>query len=416
MSEMKPIRGIKWFKDIVNDPNRQFGLQVHQHLPEKKVPFRGPGFDSIIRLPEQNEFLHTIASYFGEYANEYTCPEAYAATIENGTIVGNSGMIITPDGYLIAETASMTGYLDGRTPTINDLKAHTNNLQWKGKIEGAVLSAANPNGGYGHHLLESFVPMLWLDDVDIDFIHTMSGQNYSMMVHLLKAMDIPETCIIQSSQNECLTASSVSFFAPSSFFLMRTETIEMVEKRLVAPRRPDLPQTRKMYLDTGVNVSAAHGRVYANIAEFRSLLHDMHYEIIDPGRYTLQEKIDLFSQASRIISPAQSGLYNGYLFAPQNADLITLIPAESLLHNAFQNRQLAGYSDCPIYPVYPELCFSHGYYMHLNGVGRYHMDAFNSVRTGKVAELYTPKPATFTGQHSPTVNLSSFAQLLESLE
>ena len=197
---------------------------------------------------------------------------------------------------------------------------------------------------------------------------------------------------------------------------MRSETIEMVEQRLVSPRRPSLAQQRKMYLDTGVNTSAAHARVFENSGELRAFLREQDYEIIDPAVYTLQEKIDLFSQASTIISPAQSGIYNAYFFAPLHADLITILPAESLLHNSFQNRQLAGYSDCPIYPVYPELCFSKGYYMHINGVGRYHMHAFNSVRTGKIAELYTPKPTTFMGQQTPTIDLSELEKLLKLIK
>lgn len=51
------IKGVKWFKDILNDNSRQFGLKVHKHLPQRTIQFEEFGNDSIIRRPEDNNLI-----------------------------------------------------------------------------------------------------------------------------------------------------------------------------------------------------------------------------------------------------------------------------------------------------------------------------------------------------------------------
>jgi hypothetical protein len=46
MSEHRlAIKGLKWFKDIVNDNARQYGIEVHEHLPQMDVRIEPYGYE-----------------------------------------------------------------------------------------------------------------------------------------------------------------------------------------------------------------------------------------------------------------------------------------------------------------------------------------------------------------------------------
>lgn len=350
----QPIRGARWFKDIIQDPNRQYGITVHQHLPEKDITFKPFGNDGVVRLPEDRDLINHLRSRFGDTPTTRRYPDTYAATIQDGTMIGNSGMVVTPDGYVIAETTSHTGYGDGRSLTMQDLQRIDLSLPYGGHHAANVLSVANPNGGYGHHLIESLFSMIWFDNCPIDYIHVAEGCNYDRMSEFLTALQIPLESIIQTKPLEFTTASAVSFFGPSSIYLLREETIDLVDNLLIRPLRPDVPATRKFYLATGTKSVGAKSRVLADEHKLQEFLKNDGYECIDPALYNIVEKINLLSQASYIITHAGSGSYNALFFTPADVTFGHILPAEAPVTS--MNYLLSVVAHFPMFLVYPDFC------------------------------------------------------------
>ncbi len=372
-NRFRNIKGVKWFRDIINDPSRQFGVEVHKHLNSLKVTL-----DQIRRtscnpiLSEQKLLLESTEAYLGKLEPVRTLPEAFAATIENGTVIGNSGMIITPDGYLIAETASMTGYTDGRCLTIEHLKKPLN-LKFKGHFTGNLLSVANPNGGYGHHLKESFFPMLWFNNICISYINTAVGRNNDRMREFLTGLGISSELLLPSEPLEFLTADQVSFFAPSSYMLFREETIRNAHEVLLKPKEKQAIPTKKIFFVTDVGAYAAKHRLPPNIRDFHAFLTDRGFEGVDPGTLTLNEKIALFSKVKLAVATAADGSAqaNNFLGAHFfDLELIAISNLNAFLNYAPANLRISAVSDSPIFSVYPGLCGAYGHCLTLGGVFR----------------------------------------------
>lgn len=407
------IKGVKWFKDILNDNSRQFGLKVHKHLPQRTIQFEEFGNDSIIRRPEDNNLIKTLAEYFLPWPTQRLYPDAYAATIENGTVVGNTGIVITPDNYIIAETASMSGYNDGRCPTVQQLLDGKMEFCHLGHIGANVLSLANPNGGYGHHLTESLFVLLWFIACGQEwkFIHTVVGPNYDRMSEFAEALNIPSSSILKGHPKAVFSADNISFFAPCSYILLRPETFTMVEKTFIGPRRPNVKPSRKFYLISRKHAYGAKERNNLNVEKVYEILDKKGYEAIDPAEYSLTEKIDLFAQAKAIVSAEGSGTNNALLFPFDNCKIFTVTTPVCLLSTTLlYNSEIQGLSHSPIRSIYPRFCFSGGALLNLNAQSRYQFTMACARHT--VAELYNGIPSKTVGGFAPTsINVDKFKEL-----
>lgn len=387
----QPVHGVKWFKDIVKDSNRQYGVEVHEHLPQRDIVFKPFGDDGAIRLPEDTELINHLRSRFGDTPVLRKYPDAYAATIQDGTLVGNSGMVITPDGYIIAETASLTGYRDYRCLSIQDLQKTNLPLQYEGHLNGNVLSVANPNGGYGHHLVESFFSMIWFNNCPINYIHVAEGPNYRRMSEFLCALQIPTESMVQAKLMEFRTASAVSFFGPNSFYLLRKETIDRVEDLLVKPRRPNVDVTKKIYMVTRAKSIGAKNRILSTENELQLFLVNKGYECIDPALYDIEEKIKLFSQVSHVVSCAGSGSYNAFFFTPPNVTIAHIMPPEALVTamlNCIGNQIVISHTDTSILPIYRDFCFHNNRLMTSHQMSKFQLQISYHEMTQHFGEFY----------------------------
>ncbi len=362
-----PIKGVKWFREIINDQQRQFGVEAHNVFPEKKLPVLPYGKGtSIIRLPEQQRLVEDMEYHFGGLPATRIFPETYAATIQNGTIVGHSGMIITPDGYLIAETASMTGFRDGRSFMIEDLRNPSFKPPYRGHLNSWILSAANPNGGYAHHMRESFFPLLWFDNHDIDLIHVSEGTNAERMYEFTEHLGVPKEMFLVGKRTETISADRVSFFAPCAVPLYRPETEDMVRKLLLEPfRREDIKPTKKVFLKSGTKTAGAHARKVTGIDQLEQFLEEKGFEVIDPAVFSLPEKIDFLQEVETALMTYGSAGANVELSLNYKMKTISIPKPISIIQGNIMghNGQLPTYS-CPvIFPVYPEYCKYNGYLM-----------------------------------------------------
>lgn len=415
--QWKAIKGVKWFKDIVNDPNRKFGIEIHEHIPAETVTMERLGYDSMIRRPQENGMLQDLAEYYGEFPTQRTFPEAYAATIENGTIIGNSGMIITPDGYLIAETASMVGFQDGRCLTIDNIKKDIN-LSYKGHFNGNLLSAANPNYGYGHHFIESLISVLWFDGVDIDCINVAEGKNYDRMVEFLEPLGIPKDALLQNKPTEFLSADRVSFFAPCTwFFYPRRAILDMVENRLVAPRRSKIPPSKKIFKIVGQNISGANRAVEAQ-ETIMPFLKEQGFECIDPATLNFLEKIDYFSQAQFVINQDA----NAEFFAPTNNTKFGLVNFSHIGNltqtQGFELNYQQHITTSPPSIIYPDFCTNNGYFLATNGIMSRNCQRIMSVQYPNriYGDIASQVPKTYSGPLAYTVDLKKFEEFFKLLD
>jgi|GEM_PF-5084994 len=363
-SEYKPIKGVQWLQEIIDAPNRQYGIEVHKHLPRKEIKFDPLHLDAVVLHPEELALFRHLIDFYGELPTSRVYPDTYAATIEQGTMIGNSGMVVTPDGIIIAETASLTGYLDRRCFRMEELANPNLFLEFAGHIKGNVLSAANPNSGYSHHLMESLFSVLWFDGTPVDYIHTATGLNRERMEEFFEALQMPLSSLVSSQPTQFRTADKVSFFAPNSFLLVRKETVELFEEALVKHFRFKGEPSGKLYLKTGVKATDyAKSRVPINEPELSEILLGNGYEAVDPARLALIEKIEMFSQAKETIALSGSGLANPLYFSHPNAKVGVLSDVANIAKicvSCIKGRVSSGYSDLPIYPVYPEICHHNG--------------------------------------------------------
>lgn len=65
---------------------------------------------------------------------------------------------------------------------------------------------------------------------------------------------------------------------------------------------------RKIYIHR--SAASPNSRLIRNIEEVSKILHEHDFEIVDPMAFTLAEQIDLFRNASEVISPHGAGLTN----------------------------------------------------------------------------------------------------------
>ncbi len=401
-----PIKGVKWFREIINDKHRQFGIEVHATLPEKKIPALQYGQGtSIIRLPEQQKLVEDMEYYFGGLPATKIYPETYAATIENGTIIGNSGMIITPDGYLIAETASMTGYRDGRCYMIEHLKKRSFNPPYKGHISSRVLSLANPNAGYAHHMRESFFSLLWFDNQDIDLIHVVEGPNLERMREFTEDLGIPDEMFLVSKKMEMISADRVSFFAPCAYLLYRSETANTVRRVLLEPFiREGIKPVRKVYPKSGVKTVGAKMRSIPGSKKLERFLIKEGYEVIDLATLSLIEKINYLQEIDTMLVVYGSSVANINLSLNDQIKVVSISGPNAIIqgnimgHNGF----LPTYS-CPvIYPVYPDFCFSNGYLMTTEMIHLYYGYRFPK------GQFFSCRPSQFTSNFSFEIDMDMF--------
>lgn len=360
--DFEPIQGVKSLREILDDSSRQYGVKVHEELPAKTVDFSAVPYADFIKHPEELELIERLVRVVGDLPDSMEFPEAYAATVEDGLIVGNSGMVVTPDHYVIAETASLSGYGDGRCLRIENLKDPSVELGFQGTVDSNVFSAGNPSGGYSHHLMESLFSMLWFIGKGIGHVHVAKGSNQSRMAEFFADLGIPPETLISSQKNQFLKAKEVSFFGPSNFLLLRKETCEMLEKKLVAGRRSKDPPFRKLYLESKSKLSGARARLQRNESALQEFLCDDGFEVIDPAELSLVDKIKVFSEAKQVISASGSALANPLYFCPENARVGGLVYAENLVKSFCSPHKfrVMGYSDLPIFDVYPELCMDNG--------------------------------------------------------
>lgn len=406
-----PIKGVKWFREIINDHQRQFGVEVHTVLPEKKLPVipYGKGA-SIIRLPEQQRLVEGMEYHFGGLPTTRIFPETYAATIQNGTIVGNSGMIITPDGYLIAETASMTGFRDGRSFMIEDLKKPSFKPPYRGHFSGWMLSAANPNGGYAHHMRESFFPLLWFDNHDIDLIHISEGTNVERMYEFTALLGVSKEMFLVGKRTETISADRVSFFAPCAVPLYRPETEDMVRKILLEPfRNKNIKPTKKVFLKSGTKTAGAHTRKVVGIEQLEKFLVGEGFEVVDPAVFSLPEKIDYLQEVDTALMTYGSAGANIELSLNYKMKTISIPKPISIIQgNIMGHNGLIPTYSCPvIFPVYPHLCTHNGYLMTQEMASMF----YSSRRP--TGQFFPRHPPNFIGSFSLSIEIDTFRRFYE---
>lgn len=401
-----PIKGVKWFKDIIEDSSRQFGVDVHVHLPQKEVdlPAYGMGTE-IIRLPEQQKLINDLEQYVGRFERTRIFPDAYAATIQDGTVVGNSGMVITPDGYLIAETASLTGFADGRSFTIEHLKNSAFNPAYKEHLKGHLLSTVSPNYGFAHQLCESLFSLLRFNDMDIDYIHVVEGENLDRIKEFITDYEISSELLYATTASEIVSADRVSFYGPSSYALLRPETVEFVKELLVKPRiDSSVIPTKKVYFSTGVKTIGAHYRKINNLDKVETFLQEEGVEFIDPATLTTPEKIDYLQNVDTIMAPYGSAGINSLFSLNPKLKLINMAyPMHFLQRNIMgMNIPIPHYSQHAISPIYPELCFNNGFLKTISQVN------YNLPLAPITGQFFQKFPDEFTGPYCGEIDIELF--------
>lgn len=403
------VKGIKTLREIIDDPIRQYGVKVHCHLPQKSVEIEAFGYEkNVIRLPEQERLIRELAEYFGVMPTKRTLPDTYAATIEDSYVFGNSGMIVTPDGYVILETASMTGENDGRCYTVQNLLHPSFNASSSGHVKGKMLYLANPGGGYSHHLLESYASMFWFYGHSFERICAAKGKNAECLADFFEAMNLEADIILGLSKYEIISADFVSFFAPCSTTLLRKETVDLVQTLLVKNNRVRLPATKKIFCEAGAKTVGAHRRVTSNYLEMREFLQSEGFDFIDLAQFNIIEKIRYLSQVDTAVTMYGSAAANLFLLASKEIKWISIAQANNMMANSIVgNFPVPGYTSWETIPKLRKLQENNGNLMTGNSVLWCRNAVIDRLPS---AVFYSSMPSKFIGNFCTEVDIDKFVQ------
>lgn len=407
------IKGMRPLKEIMDLPGRTYGIEIHCHFPYEEIEVHS---SKTIALPEdKRQLLEAVPDY--PNPQKWFMPDAYAATVEDCYLIGNSGMIVTPDGWLIKESAGIAGYqLDQRcidVPTLlNKIKCFS--LEGISSINGRCYVAVNPNFGYAHQLIECCLPMLFFNNCQFHKILVTPGNNMNIVKQWVHFAGLPEDYLLAVGQNQVIQAKQLSFYGLSSFALFRPELRKKVYETLIKPKLANKEPDKKIFLLPDKASLSKNKRLCDNLEEVVNFFSGNGYEMMDPAEYNFAQKIDLLAQAKSTVSLAGSSLFNVHFFSsPQTLNAL-LFPPSFFPLKFFLTALAVEYNFCHLLGVFPNIYKKYfgNYRVSLTTLGSLSLFHDNP----KVAFFKCDYPAQFVsenGAHVDSSKLQEFYKLLD---
>lgn len=323
------IRGIKPLQEIIEDPNRNYGLKVTNHFPYEEFQLSKYwlfGEDAYKHFGVSKKFWQ--ATYFERETRLRATPErwfiadGFSAVIEDGIAIGHSGMVVTPDGWLIKESTSMAGHWhDRRCIDIPLLLDHIKEINRDeiNKLAGNAYLAVNPSSGFGHHLVESCIPLLLFLDEDLTHIVTTPGSNDSIVKQWLELFNFPSENFVSLAPTEYLQVKELSFFGHASHYFVRPEVVKILREKLLPVFSYEGTPDKRIYLNSRSSVRKNHAE-----EELEAFFIEQGFESIDPAELRFHEKMQTLTSAKTIAAVPGSAIWNILCFAPLESNIIYL--------------------------------------------------------------------------------------------
>lgn len=198
------------------------------------------------------------------------------------------------------------------------------------KVDAPCLHAYHGSAlAYGHWWFD-IVPSLWLWRAQIargEISVLLPRDTQPWMRAVLNLIGIPDRHCIETDADalhleQCIVATACSISnlrEPPP--LMAEIGRELVIK---VTGRPPMRGDRRLYL-TRSRETSYWSRQLENDAEIASLLTSRGFDVLDPGRLSIEQQIEVFSRCETIVAPHGSALANT-IFAPPGCRVVDLMP------------------------------------------------------------------------------------------
>jgi capsular polysaccharide biosynthesis protein len=248
---------------------------------------------------------------------EVEIPPAFIAGIPGGHVVGEHGVVVTPDGNLLLDVSGRIGalhvYVRGDRGRIPDPAALSR--EWAlppRRLEGTVAVLSTFAGRGFYHWLFDVLPRIGLlrdagYDVDrIDaFIVPIFAARYQ--IETLAALGIPRNKIISSYRDRHLKVEQLLVPSlPREKAIIPSWVCDFIRSSFPPKEPASFDPADKIYI---VRKQTDHGRV-PNEDELAERLEEIGFKSIAMEEFTLSEKAWILSKVNTIVSPGGAGLSN----------------------------------------------------------------------------------------------------------
>ena len=256
-------------------------------------------------------------------ADRAVVPPSFCLEVPGGTVVGDTGAVISRTGLLDAESSPYFGtptwrehplFLKGRLPEVR-------------RVEGDLLVLATRGSANYYHFLTDVLPRLGVyadavpDANPAPTILVPQGRGWQRTLleiagygHLPVVEDAPDVAV-RADRLFVPSIPNVLEIAPES-------TVAWVREHL-RPRLGADPRPRRLYVTRGTQPNS---RRVVREDELWALLEARGFEKVEPGGLSPQEQIDVFSAAEIVVGPHGAALTN-LLFAPAGVTVVELFTA-----------------------------------------------------------------------------------------
>ncbi|MCK5891550.1 glycosyltransferase family 61 protein [Aeromicrobium sp.] len=256
-------------------------------------------------------------------ADRALVPPSFCLEVPGGTVVGDTGAVISRTGLLDAASSPYFGtaswrehplFLRGCLPRVR-------------RIEGDLLVLATRGSANYYHYLTDVLPRLGVyaeavaDPDPAPTILVPQGRGWQRT--LLEIAGYGHLPVVEDAPDLAVRADRL--FVPSIPNVLENapaSTVAWVREHL-RPRPEADPRPRRLYVTRGTQPNS---RRVVREAELWALLEARGFEKVEPGGLSPQEQIDVFSAAEMIVGPHGAALTN-LLFAPAGVTVVELFTA-----------------------------------------------------------------------------------------
>ncbi|KQY59913.1 hypothetical protein ASD11_10410 [Aeromicrobium sp. Root495] len=286
------------------------GVVVHGLVPEAPL----------VREPPAGE---PAGHWVFARADRAVVPPSFCLEIADGTVVGDTGAVISRSGLLDATTSPYFGtptwrehplYLKGRLPQVT-------------RVEGDLLVLATRGSANYYHFLTDVLPRLGVyadsvpgaEEAPTILVPLARGWQRTLLEiagygHLPVVEDGPDVAV----RADRLFVPSI----PNVLEIAPQPVVDWVRQHLRPSPAAD-PRPRRLYVTRGTQPNS---RRVVREDELWELLEARGFEKVEPGGLSPQEQIDVFSAAEIIVGPHGAALTN-VLFAPAGVTVLELFTA-----------------------------------------------------------------------------------------